>query len=271
MNNSEYSFKNLLNKLLKLHKSKFTAMEKILSKKADLLLENLFIISIGIYACVDGIKLLANDYNIVAGNILLRSIFEGLVNIKYIAQDDEHLRAASFVLRDSKIKDRLANNILIDLKNKSSLSLKTPYDTIKNCENRIISIKKEKDEIINTLKKDYKIDINKNNLEPWNDDVCKKSKEVGLFHDYTFVYRALCNYSHLDSTGLKKFFEIDENGYNMRIKKDHNESETMLGGVCSYYFKALIEIFKKFNIYDEKEIKPLLDFFPILDKKYSKN
>ena len=271
MNNSEYSFKVLLNKLLKLHESKFNAMEKILSNKANLLLENLFIISIGIYACADGIRLLANDYNIVPGNILLRSIFEGLVNIKYIAQDETQLRTVAFVLRDSKIKERLANNILIDLEHEASLSLETPYDSIENCKKRITSIKKEKDKSINTFKKIYKIDIDENNLEPWEEDMFKKAKEVDLFHDYTFIYRALCNYSHLDSTGLKKFFEINENGDEIKIKKDDNESETMLGGVCSYYFKAIIVVFEKFKIHNDKEIKPLLNFFPILDMKYSKN
>ncbi len=265
-NKSKINYKNLLSQLQKLHLSKINLIEKILSNSYNLLLENLYSISLGIYACVDGVKILALDKNVISGYILLRTIFESWVNIRYISMDNTHKRAAAFTLSDIVYKKKLTKDIMEYFDSSYKFIKNTKFNSIEKCRKSIIDIEKENEVTNNSLENDYKIDLT--NLKPWNNNTKDKAKSVNLISDYIIIFTILSKYTHLNSTALKTIFNLKSDKPKIEIKKSSKESNLLLGAVFSYYFNSLKDLFKNFDIYKETEFKPLENLYHVIEKKY---
>jgi hypothetical protein len=266
MNDNKPSFKKLINELIDFGELKINTILESLSGIGSLLLENIFVITVGIHTYAKAIEVLAKDDNIAAGNVLLRSIFEGLVNIKYILKDKTQLRAASFELNDLDKQNKFVKGILNGPEDIGLITNKTQLSEIESCKKRLEEIENRKAEIITIFKDTYNIKIQNSEKINWETDVFKKSKEVGLESEYRTIYTYLCGFSHLDATGLKTFFQLGDGKYHINIKKSEDEIESLLGATCSYYLKTLREICVNFNIYSEKEFSQFLDTFKILNK-----
>ena len=238
-------------------------MKELIYKKKSLLLENIFIITIGIHAYAKGIRDLAKVCNVAAGNVLLRSIFEGLVNIEYISLDDSQLRAIEFVLYDFKKQKKFVQDII----DSESFVGNNTLSSLENCEKKLEEINSEKEKYLSIIEKDYSIKIENCDQLKWEKFIWKRVPKDGLLSEYTSIYQYLCSFTHLDATGLKTFFHIGDKKYNIVIEKGNDEVESLLGATCAFYLKTLQEDLTKFNLYSEKELKSFEEVFKILNEK----
>ena len=260
-----YSFKKLLDDLINFSEIKFILMEKMLIENGNLLLENIFIITIGIYAYIKGIKCLAMNNNVAAGNVLLRSIFEGLINIKYITQDESQLRAVSFELNDFKKQKKFVQDIIENYDNLKSFVEKTELSDISSCKIKLEEIDDRRKEYLDIYEKNFAIKIEDNDQIQWEEKIWKKAPSVGLFSEYKSIYPYLCSFAHLDATGLKTFFQLGDKTYDINIEKGKDDVESLLGITCAFYLKTLNEVLKKFNLFTEEEFKPFEKTFKVLN------
>ena len=264
---NNYSFYKLLNALLDYSESKLKIIEEAIYKKSNLLLENIFIITIGIHAYTKGIRDLAKTSNVAAGNVLLRSIFEGLVNIKYIARDKSQLRAVAFELHDIKKQKNFVQDIIDNFDNHRSFVENSELSSHDNCKKKLEEIENRRKEYLNIFEKNYGIKIENSDSIKWETYVWKKVPDVGLVSEYNSIYQYLCSFTHLDATGLKTFFQLGGNKYDIKIEKNKDEVESLLGATCVYYSKTLKEVLTQFGLYRDEEFKPFLKVFEALNNQ----
>lgn len=264
---NELSFKNLINLLISFGEAKINIILRSLKSIGSLLLENIFVIAVGILTYVKAIEILAKEGNIAACNVLLRSIFEGLVNIKFIAQDKTQIRAVAFELNDLDKQKKFVQGIINGPEDVALITKETQLSEIKNCKMKLKEIEDRRITNIEIFKNTYNIEIKDETKIKWETDVFKKARKVGLESECRTIYRYLCGFSHLDTTGLKTFFQLGNGEYHINVKKSKEEIESLLGATCSYYLKTLKEICVNFNIYSEEEFVQFLEVFEILNKK----
>jgi len=267
-NKSNINYKNLLSELQKLHLSKNTLISELLSppNKSNLRLEVINLISLGIYECIVGVKKLIPCKNVMSSSILLRTIFEGLVNIRFISKYNTPNTAASFVLYDIESSIKAVKKIKYNFNDYIKQFKDGKYNSIDDCKQDISKLNKYKTNFITSLKDNYK--INPSDIISWTKiNIEKRSLEAGLILEYIFVYKNLCDFSHLNMAGLKIIFKLIDNKEILKLKKNNSDPNPMLRASCLYYYISIIEIFKKFKIYNKKDFLEIEDTLNFLDIK----
>jgi len=103
--------------------------------------------------------------NIIAANVLFRSLVESFINIEYIMQDDTQKRAIAFLFEDFKIQriniETFKNLILTKTSEAEQI---TELSTKEKCETQIKKIEKYKKDILSTLKNNFNIEVRESEL-----------------------------------------------------------------------------------------------------------
>ncbi|MHB1334853.1 MAG: DUF5677 domain-containing protein [Candidatus Humimicrobiaceae bacterium] len=267
MENIDLSFRKLIEELINFSEVKNKDLLNFVHNSGNLLLENIFAIYIGIFSYIKAIKEIVNNGNVAAGNVLLRSIFEGLINIRYIAIDKTQLRAVAFELNDLNRQKKFILGILNGPSDIVEFINNTQLSTKEDCNKKLTEIENNRREYLSIFKSHYKINIQEETDIEWGNDIFVKAKQVGLESEYRTIYQYLCGFAHLDTIGIKTFFQLGNGEYKINIQKDEKEIEVMLGATCTYYIKVLVEVLKNFGFYSENEFKNFITVFDLLNKR----
>lgn len=205
--------------------------------------------------------------NIIAANILFRTLIESFINIEYIMQDDTQKRAIAFMLEDFKIQRRNIETIrdLIIVK-PSEASLIPKLSTVEECEEQLMKINKEIDDVLYKLKTDYNIDIDNSDLKI--PSIENRADAVNLADIYNILYRQLCWITHLNSSGLKGLlqFNDDKNSYVLAPLAIKNEINKIIPVAYDVHLIIMKDLLKKFDLYVQEDFKAMEDISEKLKK-----
>ena len=165
-----------------------------------------------------GVTVLDNKHMVVAVNIIVRSMFELLIDFLYCETDRKNL-----YLRFGEYKD--VNCVLL-------------YNDISND----IQEKVDKDKYENVTLKNYNLFLKKYNislkdrrkLSNWcglsiKERVDKVSEIVPeIYNLYLNIYKINCNYMHTDSGTISEYAEIINGGINLDYQQNYNKDKFLL-------------------------------------------
>jgi len=194
--------------------------------------------------------------NIIAANILLRSIVESFINIEYIMKEDQQKRSAIFSLEDfknRKINLETIKELLRAKLNDARITLE--LSSKKKCNEQLKKIKSEEDNILSILKNDYRIVIEES--EKRIPSVEQRAINAGLKNIYDILYRQLCWTTHLNSTGLKQLIKYENDKYIIAPQDIEEETKKIIPIAYSIQLKTIEDIMKKFNLYIEEDFKAM--------------
>lgn len=165
-----------------------------------------------------GVAVLDNNHMVVAGNIIVRSMFELLIDFLYCETDRKNL-----YLRLVEYQD--INRVLL-------------YNSVSSD----IQEKVDKDKFENITLKKYNMFIEKYNINPkdkrklssWcalsiKERVDKVSEMVPEIYDlYLNIYKINCNYTHTDSGTICEYAELINGGINLNYQRKYNKDKFLL-------------------------------------------
>lgn len=171
------------------------------------------------------------------GQILLRSQYNLVVNLKWLTLTDIPNRVQRFIDFESINKKKGADNLI----NYSSLS-EEKKKLIKRHPN-IINIEQ--------IKKKYQ----KNDLHNWTGkSICEMAKEVGLLEEYKVMYFCLSEIEHTGPNSINKFLKRNQESFPSTIKpRDEDIPKTIISS-ADYLFMVLKIFIKNFDIEQKRFI-----------------
>jgi len=199
---------------------------------------------------------IALDNNILAANVLLRSLVEGFINIEYIMQEDSPVRAIAYLFQDFKTREKNVKTYKeIIKKNPSKSNIIPDLSSPKKCDEFLEKLSDEKKSILSTLNKDFGIKINKEDLKFLN--IYNRAVRTNLESVYKILYPYLSGISHMSASGLKDLIIFDDNKYLIAPKDDDEETGKILETTFRIYLVSIEDLFKEFNLYIEEDFKHL--------------
>lgn len=254
MNKKNREALNYLNTLIKYADSKLSQINNKINDSNDLKLHTILQLGIVINHYVENIKNVLESYNILAGNVLLRSLIEGFISIEYIIQDDKQLRSIAYFFQDYKTREKNIKTckegiIKVTDKSKISSDLSTP----KKCDEYLLKLEEEKRLLINNLKENFNIEVNDGDLNFLN--IFDRAESTNLRNLYKILYPHLSGISHMDASGLKYLISFESGKYSF-IKRDNEiEINHILVTTSRIYLVLIEDLFKEFNLYIEEDFK----------------
>ncbi len=159
------------------------------------------------------------------GGVLLRSIFELLVNVYWISEKDVDERAREYVSYDHVLRKRIINNL--EKWKPTNQKLLEKYFPIKD------QVLKDFDELEETMKK----------RTYWSGrDLCAMATDVGLEYDYNFVYRYFSNVVHSSPRSSLIFLSWEQDSLKFTMFSNEEVMESLFHG---YWY--MLFILKKWN------------------------
>jgi hypothetical protein len=196
--------------------------------------------------------------NIIAANVLFRSLVEAFINIEYIMIDDTQKRSAIFRLEDFKTQRINVETIKGLIKNKQSkANLNPELSTKKQCNEQLKKIENSEKSILSTLKDDFGIEIEES--EKIIPPVEQRAIQAGLKDMYNILYRQLCWVTHLTSSGLKQLIIFENNKYIIAPIDIEEEIKKIIPIAYGIHLLTIEDIMKKFDLYIEKDFKAMED------------
>lgn len=250
MSNKEATLISQLEKLLKFGSLKLSQLQ--IDTNTGLKLQVLFQMTGAVHNYAEAILILAKEGKVEAGEVLVRSLFEGFTTTIYILEDNTDIRAIRFFLDDEIEKENFADNWMKFIKKNPSYGEEIPeMSTLEKCEEFI----RERQKNIQSIKKQYG-----KNLKRLPDLRCRAEK-VGAASElnYLTIYWYLSGLAHLSATGLKIFLEQKDDSYLFNIGKNLLGLERLLKVTHIFYLRFLGQLSLYFDIPTEKELKPFED------------
>lgn len=196
--------------------------------------------------------------NIIAANVLLRSLVETFINIEYIMQDDTQKRSVFFMFEDFRtqiLNLRTIKNLILTKPNETELF--PELSTIEKCDAQFEKIDNAKKGIISILKNDFNIEIAESEFNKKFPSIEQCANEAGLRDIYNILYRQLCLVAHLGASGLKKIIKFEDNGYIIPPIDIEEETKEILVIAYDIYRLTIEDLMKKFNLIIEEDFKSL--------------
>lgn len=184
------------------------------------------------------------------GQILLRSQFNLVVNLKWLTLTDTPNRVQRFIDFESINKKKGTDNLI----NYSSL-LEEKKQLIKSHPN-IINIEQ--------IKKKYQ----KNDLHYWSGkNICEMAKEVGLLEEYKVMYFRLSEIEHTGPNSINKFLKRNQVSVQLMIKpRDEDIPKTIISS-ADYLFMVLKIFIENFGI-EQKRFSTMENKYNSIKEKY---
>lgn len=245
-------------KLLKFGESNLLKIKLDIAKD-DFRLLTIFTLIGAIHYYTESILILAKYGKLFAGETLLRSLFEGFLNLKYILLEKNEKNAIKYAIKD------FANRKDFTEKWKSFIEANPKYSDYIN----ELSTTEKCDEFINEIEKNIE-DIEKKfevlnklpDLRGMAKIIDAKIKDHHFEFAYLTFYDYLCDISHVSSKGLKNFFIPHGDGYIFCIgKNDSEEIDKLLIAAYEFYLNTLVIFSNNFKELSKEELKPYLEFF----------
>jgi len=205
--------------------------------------------------------------NILAANVLFRSMVESFINIEYIMQDESPLRSIAYLFLDFKTQQINIETFkeLIE-KDPNQANLIPELSTIEKCNEQLNKLEHEKSIILKTLKTDFKIEVNSEDLNFLTLE--QRANKINLRNLYNVLYRYLCGISHMSASGLKELIKFENDRYLIATIDTEEEIHKILTIAYDIYLLSIKDLFMKFDIYIEKDFKIMEE---ISEKLKSKN
>jgi hypothetical protein len=195
-------------------------------------------------------------FNIIAANLVLRSIVEAFINNEYIMQDDTQKRVAAFILDDYRIRKIKLENIKNLISNNTEAAELIPgLSTIERCDKQLKKIQNDEIKELSYLNKKYEIEIDISELTFLN--IEQRSKIAKLKDNYYALYRKVCPVTHLNSSGLKKLIKFDSNKYSIITLDKKSEIENIIPIIYDISLLTMKNILKRFDLYIEEDFKEM--------------
>lgn len=183
-----------------------------------------------------GIHILANKGHSIEGALLLRSLLEGLIDLKYINKDREH-RSLLFI-----------NYLWKELKNALDIAKKyhpevIPSSMLRN-ENLIVT---EYEKIKSTIRGRY-----------WcGKNIEERAREVGFKKHYDTIYRLLCRLHHPSFVGM--LVNVSEGEEVVFDVAPNDEMLPIVLKACYGYYSDILNHFRlAFDLNGENQLRQLL-------------
>ncbi|MHB8279939.1 MAG: DUF5677 domain-containing protein [Candidatus Humimicrobiaceae bacterium] len=196
--------------------------------------------------------------NIIAAQVLFRSLIEAFINIEYIMQDDTQKRGVAFVFEDFKtqrINITTIKNLIVE--KPSEANLFPELSTIEKCDEQLEKIENDKKNILSILNNDFGIEIEASELIFPPVEQC--ANKANLKDIYSILYRQLCWVTHLNSSGLKELIKFDNNKYIIVPINIEEETKKIIPIAYDIYILTIEGLLKKFNLYIEEDFKAMED------------
>lgn len=183
------------------------------------------------------------------GQILLRSQFNLVVNLKWLTLTDTPNRVQRFIDFESINKKKGADNLI----KYSSLS-----------EGKIEFLKKHPNYNIEHIENKYQ----RNDSRNWSGkNICKMAEEVGLLDEYKVLYFMLSEIEHTEPNSIKKFLEVNQETVQLKIKPSEEDIPLTIILSADYLFMVLEIFIENFGIEGEKYIT-IKNNFDLISEKY---
>lgn len=245
---------NYLDSLIKYASGKFSQINNKIDKTNNIKLDIILQLGLAINYYIENIKISIENGNILAGNVLLRSLIEGFVNIEYIMQDSTPLRAIAYLFKDFETREKNVNTYKEIIEGDNSKSNTIPeLSTPEKCDKFKVKLENEKKVLMNILKNDYGIEANKKDLNFLN--LSDRADRANLRSLYKILYPYLCGLSHMSASGLKDLIIFKSGKYLFKEKDNDIELNKILGTTFRIYLVSIEDIFRKFNVYSEEDFK----------------
>ncbi|MCL5772316.1 MAG: DUF5677 domain-containing protein [Actinobacteria bacterium] len=245
-------------KLIKFGESKLLKVRLDIAKD-DFRLLTIFTLIGAIHYYAESIMILAKHKKLFTGETLLRSLFEGFLNLKYILLEENEKNAIKYAIKD------FTNRKEFTEKWKSFIEANPKYSdyinelsTIEKCDEFINEIEKN----IENIEKKFEVSNKLPDLRSMAKVIDTKIKDHHFEFAYLTFYDYLCDISHVSSKGLKNFFISYGNGYIFCIgKNDSEEIYKLLIAAYEFYLNTLVIFSDNFKKLSKEELKPYLEFF----------
>lgn len=136
---------NYLDSLIKYASGKFSQINNKIDETNNIKLDIILQLGLAINYYIENIKISIENGNILAGNVLLRSLVEGFINIEYIMQDDTPLRAIAYSFQDFQTREKNVKTYKEIINEDSSKSNILPdLSTPEKCDEYILKLEDEK-------------------------------------------------------------------------------------------------------------------------------
>jgi hypothetical protein len=245
-------------KLIKFGESKLLKVRLDIAKD-DFRLLTIFTLIGAIHYYAESIMILAKHKRLFTGETLLRTLFEGFLNLKYILLEETEKNAIKYAIKDFTNRKDFAE------KWKSFIEVNPKYSdyiselsTIEKCDEFIRDIEKN----IDYIEKKFKVLNKLPDLRSMAKVIDIKIKDHHFEFAYLTFYDYLCDISHISSKGLKNFFIPYGDGYMFCIgKNDSEEINKLLIAAYEFYFNTLVIFSNNFKELSKEELNPYLEFF----------
>lgn len=169
---------------------------------------------------------------------ILRSCGEGLINVKYILEDETQMRARAYIIDDHRDRITSIERLIPFFKEREELSLTTSADSER--------LKKLQDQLKQELS-DFESKYGKDKLVwPRLDQRAQRSKTEGI---YTTVIWLLSLDAHLTARGLDRFMkEKADGGLIIDLGQDLSRIDLYLKTAYIIYMALLNECSTYFNL-----------------------
>ena len=193
-------------------------------------------------------------FNIIAANILFRTLVESFINIEYIMHSDSQKRSVAFIFEDFKTQTlniKTIRNLIVNRPSEAELIPK--LSTIEKCDEQLEIIKNNRINRLSTLKKDFGIEIEESEI--YFPNIEQRAKKAELKDIYNILYRQLCLVAHLSSSGLKNLIKCENNKYILIPVDIEEEIKKIIPLIYDISLLTIKDILKKFNLYVEDDFK----------------
>jgi len=205
----------------------------------------------------EAILFLAKEEKAEAGEVLIRSVLEGLITTMYVLEENTDIRAIEFILDDEIYRKKFATSWMKFIKKNPSYEKEIPeLSTLEECKEFI----QERQNNIQSVKKQYG-----KNLKQFPDLRCRAEKvdaAVGkndLECYYLTVYRYLSGLAHLSASGTKGFIKQEGNRYFIKSESNPLDIKRLSEVAYVFYLWFLGQLSLHFGTPTEKELKPFED------------
>ncbi len=225
----------------------------------DLRFLMLMSISIATHKLVYGVITLVEENSPDEADILLRTIVEGFINLKYIFEDESLMRVRAFVVNDHKDRIKTLNKLIRLLKDKKAPGMAT-VTNVDRYEQLKVQIEAELNEFETQFGKDSLL---------WP-SLAERARLANCSEMYATTYWLLCLDAHMSSRSLDKYLSDQSGQLTFKSKPDEVRVNLCLQSTAICYMALVNEFFERFAISENEEVKQFDERLSILTGQIAK-
>jgi len=258
---------NLLIELEKLLNFGEVNLLKIDISKHDFKLNTIYALIGVIHYHSEAILILSKNGKLFSSEIILRSLFEGFVNLKYILLVNDEKNAIKFTIKnftDNKEFTKKWKEFI--KKTNKHINFFPELSTAEKCDEFMEKMERE----ISNIEEKFGVLKRFPNCRALSEEIDKIDENHTFELMYITIYEYLSGLVHISSKGLKNFFIYNENGYTFNFSRNEpKEIKKVLVAVYEIYLNTLEILNQNFKISNKNELETFKNFFLEIGKKSS--